>query len=131
MIWSICFLNKYTYKIAYKVLVSDDFGVAQKRQRLIFIAVRNDIVKNKKVTPSKLFDEIESAAKKNKKHVLKHLPKIPGITEETRRFLGWKSFKWMFLKDHDKKIFIHFWWIIHGIVISNTVQIVYNFEYFS
>ena len=37
--------NNYTYKIAYKVLVSDDFGVAQKRQRLIFIAVRNDIVK--------------------------------------------------------------------------------------
>ncbi|WP_309640761.1 DNA cytosine methyltransferase [Flavobacterium sp.] len=82
--------NKFTYKIAYKVLVSDDFGVAQKRQRLIFIAIRNDIVKNKKVTPSKLFDEIEIAAKEIKKHVLKDAidyikplesPRIKNLTE--------------------------------------------------
>jgi DNA (cytosine-5)-methyltransferase 1 len=48
----------YTYETTYKVLVSDDFGVAQKRQRLIFLAVRNDVVRSKKITPSKLFDEI-------------------------------------------------------------------------
>jgi DNA (cytosine-5)-methyltransferase 1 len=82
--------NKYTYKIAFKVLVSDDFGVAQKRQRLIFIAVRNDVVINKKVTPSKLFDEIENVAKNNQKYVLKDAidyikkldaPKIKNLTE--------------------------------------------------
>ena len=35
----------HTYQVGFKVLVSDEFGVAQKRQRLIFLAVRNDIVK--------------------------------------------------------------------------------------
>ena len=91
--------NNYTYKIAYKVLVSDDFGVAQKRQRLIFIAIRNDIVKNKKITPSKLFDEIESAAKKNKKHVLKDAidyikplkaPRVKNLTEVDDEITGKK-----------------------------------------
>jgi DNA (cytosine-5)-methyltransferase 1 len=82
--------NKYTYIISYKVLISDDFGVAQKRHRLIFIAIRNDVVKSKKITPSKLFDEIESAAKKHKKHVLKdaleyikplEAPRVKNLTE--------------------------------------------------
>lgn len=91
--------NNYTYKIAYKVLVSDDFGVAQKRQRLIFIAIRNDIVKNKKITPSKLFDEIESAAKNNKKHVLKdaidyikplEAPRVKNLTEVDDEITGKK-----------------------------------------
>jgi hypothetical protein len=39
-----------------------------------------------------------------KGHTLRHLPKMVGITADTRRFLSWKSLKWMFLKDHDKKI---------------------------
>lgn len=91
--------NKYTYEIAYKVLVSDDFGVAQKRQRLIFIAVRSDIVKIKNVTPSILFDEIESAAKKSKKHVLNDAldyikpldaPKIKNLTEVDDEITGKK-----------------------------------------
>ncbi|RYX98775.1 DNA cytosine methyltransferase, partial [bacterium] len=63
--------NFYFYDVSYKVLISDNFGVAQKRQRLIFIAVRNDVSKLKKITPSKLFNEIESSAEKNKKHVLR------------------------------------------------------------
>jgi len=62
--------NQYFYDISYKVLISDDFGVAQKRQRLIFIAVRNDIVENQKITASKLFEKIEKASKKCKKHIL-------------------------------------------------------------
>jgi DNA (cytosine-5)-methyltransferase 1 len=89
----------YTYKITYKVLVSDDFGVAQKRQRLIFIAIRNDVVKNKKVTPSKLFDEIDIAAKKNKKHILKdaiefirplEAPRVKNLTEIDDEITGKK-----------------------------------------
>ena len=45
----------YSYDVSYKVLVSDDFGVAQKRQRLIFIAVRSDISEEKKITPKIFF----------------------------------------------------------------------------
>ncbi|MBK6772719.1 MAG: DNA cytosine methyltransferase [Ignavibacteria bacterium] len=44
--------KKYFYDIAYKVLISDDFGVAQK-DKDFFIAVRNDIVKKKKITAAK------------------------------------------------------------------------------
>jgi DNA (cytosine-5)-methyltransferase 1 len=82
--------NVFKYIISYKVLVSDDFGVAQKRHRLIFIAVRNDVAKDKKITPSILFDEIEYEAKKSKKHVLKDAidyikplkaPRIKNLTE--------------------------------------------------
>ena len=32
-----------SYKLDFQILVSDNFGVAQRRQRLIFIAIRNDI----------------------------------------------------------------------------------------
>lgn len=90
---------KYTYKIGYKVLISDDFGVAQKRQRLIFIAIRNDLVKDKKITPSLLFDEIEEETKKNKKHVLKdaidfikplEAPKVKNLTEFDDEITGKK-----------------------------------------
>lgn len=35
---------------------------------------------------------------------LKTLPSMPGITEETARFLKWKSIKWTFLKDADGEI---------------------------
>ncbi len=48
----------YTYSVAFRLLNSADFSVAQARERLIFIAVRNDIAKEKGITPSQLFDEI-------------------------------------------------------------------------
>ncbi|MDI1256699.1 MAG: DNA cytosine methyltransferase [Flavobacterium sp.] len=82
--------NLYSYDVSYKVLISDNFGVAQKRQRLIFIAVRNDVSKSKKITPSKLFDEIEMSSGKTKKHVLKdaidfikplEAPRVKNLTE--------------------------------------------------
>ena len=50
-----------------KVLVSSDFGVAQKRQRLIFIAIRNDISEKRKITPSGIFQEIENIYTQNKR----------------------------------------------------------------
>lgn len=51
----------------------------------------------------------ESAAAAQVKPIqtLKVLPKIPGIEEETRRNLKWKSLKWMVKKDHGFKIFRH------------------------
>lgn len=58
------------YLVNCKVLVSDDFGVAQKRQRLIFIAIRSDISEEKEITPLSIFEQIEQKNLKNKRHVL-------------------------------------------------------------
>lgn len=89
----------YTYETTFKVLVSDDFGVAQKRQRLIFLAVRNDVVKSKKITPSKLFDEIAILASKSKRHVLAdaiafikplEAPRVKNLTEIDDELTGKK-----------------------------------------
>jgi DNA (cytosine-5)-methyltransferase 1 len=80
----------YTYQVAYKVLVSDDFGVAQKRQRLIFLAVRNDVIKKNKVLPIGLFEEIYKSSLNCKKHVLSDAisfikplkaPRVKNLTE--------------------------------------------------
>lgn len=49
----------YTYIVAYKLLNSADFSVAQSRERLIYIAIRNDIAESKGVTPQKVFQDIE------------------------------------------------------------------------
>lgn len=80
----------YTYQVAYKILVSDDFGVAQKRQRLIFLAVRNDVIKNNKIMPIDLFEEIHKLSSSCKKHVLSDAisfikplkaPRVKNLTE--------------------------------------------------
>lgn len=51
----------YTYKVAYKLLNSMYFSVSQSRERLIYIAIRNDVMEEKKVTPEKIFEDIEFA----------------------------------------------------------------------
>ena len=50
----------YTYDVSYRLLNSMNFGVAQSRERLIYIAVRNDIAYSKHVTPEVLFQQIEN-----------------------------------------------------------------------
>jgi DNA (cytosine-5)-methyltransferase 1 len=62
--------NTFSYSVDFKVFVSSDFGVAQKRQRLIFIAVRNDISEKRKISPLDIFQEIENTYSQNKEHVL-------------------------------------------------------------
>lgn len=51
----------YTYDVAYRLLNSASFGVAQSRERLIYLAVRNDVTEELGVTPNDLFAKIESA----------------------------------------------------------------------
>ncbi|GAA4270439.1 DNA cytosine methyltransferase [Hyunsoonleella aestuarii] len=88
-----------SYSVACKVLISDDFGVAQKRQRLIFIAIRNDISKKRKITPIDLFEEIDKNNQKNKNHVLRDAiefikpldsPRIKNMTEVDDEITGKK-----------------------------------------
>lgn len=59
-----------SYLVDYQVLVSHDFNVAQSRERLIYIAVRSDVAKNKNITPRMLLDEIEEGCKNHKLHNL-------------------------------------------------------------
>ncbi len=89
----------YKYETAFKVLVSDNFGVAQKRQRLIFLAIRNDLVKEKKLTPEKLFNEIDKIASKSKRYVLAdaiafikplEAPRVKNLTDTDDELTGKK-----------------------------------------
>lgn len=63
--------NTYTYNVAYKLLNSADFSVSQSRERLIYIAIRNDVMKEKNITPEDIFKQIESSNKNNPRFILK------------------------------------------------------------
>ena len=56
---------EYSYDIKYELLNSANFSVAQSRERLIYIAVRNDISEEKGITPENIFDQIKNACKGN------------------------------------------------------------------
>lgn len=62
--------NVYTYNVKYKVLNSQNFSVAQSRERLIYIAIRNDIQKDKNITPDNIFNKIEEECKNHKTFTL-------------------------------------------------------------
>lgn len=51
--------KQYSYLVSYKLLNSVDFGVAQSRERLIYIAIRNDVALEKNITPNGIFNLIE------------------------------------------------------------------------
>lgn len=80
----------YYYSVDYKILSSDEFGVAQKRQRLFFIAIRNDISDKCNINPTDIFNEIVNNNKANKQFVLGdaisyikplQAPRIKNLTE--------------------------------------------------
>lgn len=89
----------FSYLVDCKVLVSNYFGVAQKRERLIFIAIRNDIAENSRISPLGLFQEIENTYSQNKCHVLKDAleyikalkaPRVKNMTEVDDEITGKK-----------------------------------------
>lgn len=58
--------KEYSYDIKYELLNSADFGVAQSRERLIYIAIRNDVMQDKGIKPSDIFTEIKESCKNNR-----------------------------------------------------------------
>lgn len=61
----------FSYTVSYKLLNSADFSVAQSRERLIYIAIRNDVVEEQGITPQQIFDEIEAANSGNMRFLLR------------------------------------------------------------
>lgn len=89
----------YTYDISYRLLNAVNFGVAQSRERLIYLAVRNDIAYSKHVTPEVLFHEIEKACEGNSHYNLQsaleyiqplEAPRVKGMTEVDDEKTGMK-----------------------------------------
>ena len=50
--------KEYSYSIYYELLNSADFSVAQSRERLIYIAIRNDIATELNISPEGIFNKI-------------------------------------------------------------------------
>ena len=95
----------YTYDVSYRLLNSLNFGVAQSRERLIYLAIRNDIAYSKQVTPEVLFQEIEKVCNKgqhfNLQSALEYIqpleaPRIKGMTEvddeKTGKKIGYNTY---------------------------------------
>lgn len=61
----------YTYKVSYKLLNSVDFSVAQSRERLIYIAIRNDIQIEYNINPEDVFEQIRKNNEGNKHYLLR------------------------------------------------------------
>ena len=89
----------YKYDVAYRLLNSMNFGVAQSRERLIYIAVRDDIAYSKHVTPEVLFQEIEKSCITNSivnlSSALEYIkpleaPRVKGMTETDDERTGMK-----------------------------------------
>lgn len=91
--------NEYTYDVSYRLLNAMNFGVAQSRERLIYLAVRNDIASSKHITPELLFQKIEITCEKTPHYNLESAlefikpldaPRIKGQTEVDDEKTGMK-----------------------------------------
>lgn len=89
----------YTYDVSYRLLNAMNFGVAQSRERLIYLAIRDDIAYSKHVTPEVLFREIEKVCENNPHYNLQSAlecikpldaPRVKGMTEVDDEKTGMK-----------------------------------------
>ncbi len=89
----------YTYDVSYRLLNALNFGVAQSRERLIYLAVRNDVADAKHISPETLFHEIEIECEGNPHYNLQsalefiqplEAPRIKGKTEVDDEKTGMK-----------------------------------------
>lgn len=89
----------YTYDVAYRLLNSVDFGVAQSRERLVYIAIRNDVANARRITPQMIFDQIQSECAGNPVYLLRdaldcikplEAPRTKGLTEFDDEITGMK-----------------------------------------
>ena len=62
--------KRCSYLVAYKVLNSQYFSVAQSRERLIYIAIRSDVVDEKGITPTSIFEKIDISTRNNTVYTL-------------------------------------------------------------
>ena len=70
-IQELCNGRTFSYTVSDKLLNSADFSVAQSRERLIYIAIRNDVMEEQGITPQQIFDEIEAANNGNTRFLLR------------------------------------------------------------
>lgn len=91
------------YKIAYKLLNSADFSVAQSRERLIYIAIRDDICEMHNITPEDVFNTIKIQNKSSKRFNLEDaLEYIRPLTAPHKKGVGEKD-----TEEHGRKIEIN------------------------
>lgn len=90
---------KFSYKVAYRLLNSANFSVAQSRERLIYIAIRTDVIEEKQITPEKIFEQILKNNEDNNMFVLRDAleyikpldaPRIKNMNEVDDEFTGKK-----------------------------------------
>ena len=81
--------QRVSYIASYKLLNSQFFGVAQSRERLIYIAIRSDIAQAHNISPSMIYDEILSSVSDKQIRVLREAleyirplesPRVKGLT---------------------------------------------------
>lgn len=91
--------KKLSYIADYRLFNSQNFGVSQSRERLIYIAIRSDIAEAKKISPSKLFEDINSSCKDQPIRLLREAldfirplesPRVKGLTNDDDERTGKK-----------------------------------------